>query len=455
MSERVAMLVFNDFRNDSRVLKEARSLARAGYRVQVFALRKPDLPERELQHGFEVIRVEVDPWHLRLLRRLRTPGSSRPPEAPRARGGRLAAPRMRRFRRSLHDLLKPLLMPWHRSLCYLDYWGRVQRRLRDEPIRIFHAHDLNTLPVAWWLGRRRGRRLLYDSHELYVDRNRIPPRSRFGKRFTRWIEGMLIRRVDAVVTVNESIARVLAERYRIARPAVVMNAPDARQAASLAAVPDLRALCGVPADRTLLLYAGSLTFHRGLDKLIAALPLLPGCHLALMGPGAPAMLDELAGEAARHGVEGRVSFVPPVPSDQVSLVAAAADLGVAPIENVCSSYYLCSPNKLFEYLHAGLPVAASDFPELRRILDEHRCGRTFDPSDPSEIAACISRMLADPGGLARMRERAQRAAARYDWAIEEAKLLDEYRRLRRQPVRGNARPRNARDTEPAVAGEEP
>ena len=67
----------------------------------------------------------------------------------------------------------------------------------------------------------------------------------------------------------------------------------------------------------------------------------------------------------------RLAFFGPVPSDQVTLYAASADLGIAPIENVCLSYYYCSPNKLFEYLLAGLPVIASDFPEMRHIIDKY------------------------------------------------------------------------------------
>lgn len=451
------MFVFNDFRHDARVLKEARSLSGAGYSVRVFALHKPGLPEREAIEGFEVERIALNPWHLRLIRRLsagrppapkspsRSTDSTKPVTNTIARAWARFPGWMGPLRQTVRARLRPavvgaarrVLMPWHRSFSYLDFYRRVHARLRNDAFEVLHCHDLNTLPVVLGLGR--GRAVVYDSHELYVDRNRIPPRSWLGRRLTRWIEKRLLSHVDLVITVNESIAEILARRYRIPTPTVVMNAPvvDSRSPADpIVSTLDLRTICGIPAERPLLLYTGGITFHRGLDRVIESLGELPQCHFVLMGPGRPNMIEQLTQIADRHGVGERVHFVDPVPSDQVAAVAASADIGIAPIENACLSYYLCSPNKLFEYLHAGLPVAASAFPELMQVLETHDCGMTFDPSEPSSITACVRDLLSDRPRLQQMAANAARAAERFNWEKEAGRLLEAYGRLRVSPSPG-------------------
>lgn len=445
---RVVMLVFNDFRHDARVLKQARTLSRHGYTVRVVALHKTDLPEQETIDGFEVQRIALDPWHLRALRRLgrgrgrvatgaastRSP-SSIPGAARLARARSKLTARLNRvvgrMRRVAVAGSRRLLMPWHRSFSYLDFYRRAEELLRDDAFDVLHCHDLNTLPASRRLGR--GRIVVYDSHELWVDRNRVPPRSWLGRRLTTWIEGRLLARVDHVFTVNDSIAEILSERYRIQTPTVVMNTPVAG-ATPPASTIDLRSICGIPPEQSLLLYTGGITFHRGLKNVIASLAELPECHFALMGPGRPDMIEELKEVATGFGVDDRVHFVEPVPSDQVAAAAASADVGIAAIENACLSYYLCSPNKLFEYLHAGLPVAASRFPELERVLETHDCGMTFEPSDPSSIARCVRDLLDDRARLREMAANAARAAGHFTWEKESAKLLDAYRRLSPAPA---------------------
>lgn len=326
----------------------------------------------------------------------------------------------------LHKAIKIGLMPMHRLLSFWDYYIKAYKLVSQSPADAYHAHDLNTLPVAWYAARKHKARLVYDSHELYVERNRKNPHGRTGKFLLKCIERFLIRRCDAVITVNQSIAQELARRYKILMPTVLMNTP-AKSAIRQDSNPDrLRSAVGIDAQYKILLYCGSFTFNRGLENLIQSLVHLTDCHLVMMGYGTADYKAELAGVAQACGVAGRLSFFGPVPSDEVPQYAAGADLGVAPIENVCLSYYFCSPNKVFEYIAAGIPVIASDFPELRKVIDTFGIGATFNPDDPRDIARSAREILDNPSLRQEMKPKAAAAAEAFNWENESVKLRTLY-----------------------------
>ena len=143
------------------------------------------------------------------------------------------------------------------------------------------------------------------------------------------------------------------------------------------------------------------------------------------------------------GVSSRVHFLPPRPFDELVRTAAAATIGLVPIRPVRLNHTLGDTNKLHEYLMAGLPVVASDLPEIRHVAQQGDppVGEVFDPEDSESIAAAVKRILADQDQLARRRSEALRLARElYNWEAEQRKLLDLYRRLDRT----NRRPAGAR-----------
>lgn len=479
----VYMFVMNNCAHDARVLKEARSLTQAGYHVTIIAVLDRTTEPYEIKDGFEIARVIKDPLHYKLLRT-----SRRAKRLPR----QVVISLYKEIRRLLKILVgsgtkklyqksdtgttrvlsiikKGLLgtaaivsspfrffffvtqqsgrflrkrilarvekhaiavvMLFHKPLSFLDYYIRAYRIVRSSPGDIYHAHDLNTLPVAWWAKKKLGGKLVYDSHELYVERNTVRPERAIWKWFLSRGEAFLIRRADAVITVGEMISAELAKRYRIQAPSVVRNTP-LHHVRSYDGMPkSLRASLSISDKYYLLLYAGGITFNRGLEKVIESLSYLSDCELVLMGYGSPEYKMKLRKLAEEFGVEKRFSFFGPVPSDEVVAYVASADVGIAAIENVCLSYYYCLPNKLFEYIAAGIPVAASAFPELKKIIEEQGIGVTFDPEDPKDIARAIRSILDNAEARERMRANARKAAMLYNWQREEKKLIEIYRSL--------------------------
>jgi glycosyltransferase involved in cell wall biosynthesis len=191
----------------------------------------------------------------------------------------------------------------------------------------------------------------------------------------------------------------------------------------------LRTAIGIENDLHLILYSGGITFNRGLEKVIESLMYLPDCYLVLMGYGIERYKISLQALARKIGVESRFSFFGPVPSEEVTTYAACADIGIAPIKNACLSYYYCSPNKLFEYILAGLPVIASNFPEMRKVIDKYDIGYTFDPEDSHDIVRVIRRVLDNRQHYQKMKQNTITASHAYNWEKESKKLLGIYQTL--------------------------
>jgi glycosyltransferase involved in cell wall biosynthesis len=386
------MLLRNPFTRDVRVLREARSLASAGHEVTVLALRAPGLPDVERRDGFEV-------------RRAVEAGLMAGPTIRAAAGGR--------GRR----LPRPAAVVWLRDRLLERRLARAAMAVAAD---VYHAHDLNTLEAACRAAACRAARVVYDAHELYPDLTGLAPRER-----ARWrrVEERLVRRVDAVLAPSPARAEVLERRYGV-RPLVVMNCPPRGSAPDPAASP-LAALRR-PGER-LLVYAGGYTPNRGLENLLRAMVGLEGCRLAMLGWGP--LEGTLRAEARAAGVADRVSFLPPVEGDRVVATLAGADVGLAPYLPIGLNNRLAAPNKLFEYLHAGLAVAGSDLPDIRRVVLEHRVGALFDAADPGSIARAVAGLVASPEELRAMRRRALEAAPRYCWEEQEAVLVALYERL--------------------------
>jgi glycosyltransferase involved in cell wall biosynthesis len=283
----------------------------------------------------------------------------------------------------------------------------------EQPADVYHAHDLNTLEPAARAAGARGARLVYDAHELY------PDLTGFGARESaRWrkLETRLIGRADAVIVPSQGRADEMHRRYGVA-PVVVMNCPDASRAVQADGRFDSLRSSGDP----LLVYAGGYTPNRGLENVIEAASKIVEGRLVMIGWG------PLEGTLrARAAGNDRVVFMDPVDPDDLVSVIAGADIGVASYLPVGLNNQLAAPNKLFEYLHAGLAVAASDLPDIRRVVTEDDVGTLFDPSDPASIASAIEDLTASRSRLDKLKANARAAAPKYTWEAQARQLLEIY-----------------------------
>ncbi len=306
---------------------------------------------------------------------------------------------------------------------YIDYYCHAYSVAKREHAQVYHAHDLVTLPVAWLCSRTGKAKLVYDMHELWIDRGE---RKRFflDRFLLMRLESFLIRRTDANIMAGYSSAKELVKRYKIPEPVVVLNAPVYLEyKPSTLFRDDLK----IPAGQKILLYAGVINSSRGIEEMIKSLVFLPDCCLVLFGLiYNPSYVLGLKNTIARDGLKDRVYFHDPVPFNEVSKYAMSADIGFALHKNIGLNYYYVSPLKLFEYMGAGLPVVASNFPDLKRFVEGYNFGVTCNPDSPEEIAHAVRQVLADNSKYEIMRQNALKAAKVFNWENESKKLIAIY-----------------------------
>ena len=404
MKSRSVLMVTQDVEVTRRILQEAHSLTDAGYYVRILTRSPDDRDDKGTVEGLPVEWVAVrgrDPrfgWLYRL--------------AGITRGSQVAA-------------LWSVLAGRH------TFTLRALPRALTYRADIYHAHDLNNLEVAYRAARQSGAQLVYDAHELFPEMANRWVRLRKGY-WTR-LEGQLLPRADLAITVNELIAEEMARRYNVQPPLVVLNCPDPPPTFDPSTRYNfIREQLSLSAETPIVLYQGWMSEGRGLENLVRSAPMLrAGATVVFMGYGDyQAVLERLAAESGG----GRVHFIPAVPQRDLLAYCASADVGVIPYQAVDLNNYYTSPNKLFDFIQAGLPIVASDLPYLRKVVGDD-LGVVARLDRPEDYASAINGVLSLPDRAARLRDNLRRAAPSYTWSAQAAKLVAAYRGLDARPHR--------------------
>jgi glycogen(starch) synthase len=259
-------------------------------------------------------------------------------------------------------------------------------------VDVVHANDLDTLPAALLLARRSGARLVYDAHELYSEFE--APSPPLARRLTLALERALARRTGSIVTVSDGMARELLPRLKLrSTPLVVMNAPTR-------ADEPLRRFEEGPLRSV---YQGRLGPGRALEDLLAAVP-EAGVELTLRIPLADP--EALRTIVARRGLADRVRVLEPVAPADVLEALRDFEVGVIFDRPLSRNSELTLPNKLFEYLMAGLAVVVPRLDTIGPFVEEEGVGVAFEPGRPDELARALSELAGDRSRLLELRERA-------------------------------------------------
>lgn len=404
-------MITQDVPLDRRIVLQAQTLAAAGYRVTVLTWAWPEqtvglnLPQEEGVEGITIERIKVqgrDPRY-RWLYRL----------------GRLGGDFGRK--QSNRAVTALGILTGRSTFAHLAPAKAIAARAD-----IYTAHDLNNLPIAFAAAKATGARVIYDAHELYPEVSH--PFVKFKKRYWTKVEAQLLPRVAAASTVNEFIAEEMAKRYHVPPPTVIYNANTPPPGFDAHNPPDLlRGVLNLPADKRIILYQGPLAPRRSLDELALAAKYLPdNVVVAMMGYGSyRAHLEQVAAAA---GVSDRVLFPPAVPASQVIAFSASADIGMIPYQAVDLNTYYVSPNKLFDFIIAGLPMVGNDLPFLKKMIEGNNLGVVAPLKEPQDYAGAIIQLL-EGDHLATTRQSVIAAAATYNWTREGEKVLVMYEQV--------------------------
>ena len=284
------------------------------------------------------------------------------------------------------------------------------------PCHLIAHHDFDSLGIAARLSERLGVPFTTDAHEYARGQYMHSPRFRLlTTHYVHSLQKRLFPRAALLTIVCEGIANLLRREYPLRRaPLVVRN------------VSFYESMPFRPAgDRILVTYHGILYPTRGLEEAIRSLPLWRSeFELVIRGPGPEEYIDSLRRLARRHGVESRVRFAPVVPLTELVAAANECDIGFFASPDYSPQKLFTAPNKLFEYLMAGLALCVSDLPEMRRVVAAHDLGRLFTTLAPAAIAQAINGFTRE--NIDRYKRRSLEAAKILCWEQERKPLIDAY-----------------------------
>lgn len=458
---RIAYLTYSTGEYDGRTQRMARTALAAGYDVIVYARWQQGLALEEAGPGYRIVRIPAVPdlalpWRrARGRRRLAeimagrvstgidgatvaapspTAAASPKPTSQTRRSPwpvRVARGLDRRARRVASRVVRRVAsLPFTRPIMLFPLrplgWA-IPLVEYAEPADLWHGMWAASLPALDRLRSTRGGRTIYDSRDVYMRSRGFERMGPFKAPFA-WLERRWAGRVDAVLTVNDAYAGLLAEQFGIVRPPVVRNTPD--RYARPDPRPDLiRRRLGLDPETRVVLYQGGLLSDRGIQQGMEAILQVPDTVLAIMGFG-PAQA-EIEALASSPRFRDRVRMLEPVSPDELLDWTASADVMLMAIQPTSVNHLYTTPQKLWEAIAAGTPVVATDLQGMAEIVRETGCGVLVEATDPADIARGIREILDAPAEeRTAMRERTWRAGQdRYNWEHESEALLALYRRL--------------------------
>jgi len=400
----------------------------AGVRVCVHALRPARTDVRAMrtatalaQAGFTVVVVDIEHSGVRPADESLTSGH--PEHVAVSRDEDLGGVRFRHIviARRLARYYDPgRLVPWllFKGLRMLLGLFEVLRTAAE----VYHASDMTALPACYIAARLRHKQVIFEPYELPLAQPWI----------TRWrllhavsvrIMRNIVPHCAGVIVTSPSYAGELRRRYGGRTPVVIRNIPEYQAPVTS---DRLRRRLGLDSAMRIALYQGDLQADRGLDVLVyAARFLTPGVVVVMMGGGEDrAVFERLI---VQERVSDRVKIIPPVPYDELLLWTASADIGLIIFRTEAVSYQLALPNKLFEYVMAGLPVLASPLEAVVDLVEGYQVGRAVTSTSPQAVGLAINTMLSDHDARADMRRNALAAAKRdLRWEVESNRLLQLY-----------------------------
>ncbi|MGB5156416.1 glycosyltransferase [Desulfobacterium sp. N47] len=301
---------------------------------------------------------------------------------------------------------------------------------------IYHCHDFETLEIGYRVKKILPIKIAYDAHELWLEnRNYLSTNFILSllrkclKQVNILKERIWIKDVDLVITVNQSLAQYLSDFYNIKKPVILRNLPDQIKITNNGN--KFRQELNIHENTNIVLYQGALLSGRGIENLIKAFENINNnTILVFMGYGA--LYDYVKNISQLIEFNDKIFLKDAVSPSDLLGYTCGADLGVSLIENTCKSYYYSSPNKVWEYIAAGVPILVSDFPEMRQSAIDEQMGYTVDPASPEDISKKINSIFDKKNYsdyLMRKNNCIEKTISQYNWEKEKEILISAYQSM--------------------------
>lgn len=298
-------------------------------------------------------------------------------------------------------------------LFYAEHNFRLLLLLLRAKFDIVNANDLDTLPAAFLSAKIKRKKLVYDAHEYFTEQEEVVNRA-LVKSIWKWIERTMVPQSDAAYTVSNGYAELFKKEYDM----------DFGIVRNVTRLSDRALNC----DRTesYILYQGSVNHGRGLPQLIQAMKNLP-YKLVICGIGD--IYEDLQQLAKRLHVEQKVEFRGFVEPEDLPEITCKAQLGLTLFDKEGLSHYHSLANRFFDYLHAGIPQIAMDYPEYRKFNEEFEVAVLIENLNPEELAIKIHQTLNNRALMAKLHHNALIARQQHNWQENEKGLIRLYKNL--------------------------
>lgn len=306
-------------------------------------------------------------------------------------------------------------------LFYAEFNIRLFLYLLLHKADLIVANDLDTLPAAFLASKFKRCNLVYDSHEYYTETPELVNRKTVQNIWS-FIEGLIFPKLHDIITVNDSIARLYEKKYKKKIHVVRNIPPSAHQPAPLT-----RKQLNLPENRPIILLQGAgINIQRGAEEAIEAMQYVNNALFIIIGGGD--VIELLKATVQHMKLTDKVQFIPKQPMERLFQYTQHATLGLTLDKDTNINYRYSLPNKLFDYIHAGVPILASPLPEIKNIITTYNVGTFIDNHNPHHIADRINEILANEEQLLIWKKNTSLAAKELNWDIEEKHLINLYKK---------------------------
>ena len=316
------------------------------------------------------------------------------------------------------------------ALFYAEYNIRLFFYLLFAKVDLIFSNDLDTLPAAFLASRIKRKKLIYDTHEYFTEMPELVGRKRV-QAIWKAFERTIFPKLDNIITVNDSIARLYAGEYH-KEIHVVRNIPPAFHPEKIKSRTEL----GLPEDNMILILQGTgINIDRGAEEIVLAMKYMENIMLLIVGSGD--VLTKLKDMVRSEKLEEKVMFRPKMPFEELRQYTMNANLGLALDKDTNLNYRFSLPNKLFDYIHSRIPVLASDLPEIKEIIEKYDIGFFIPNHTPQAIAETVNRIFENKSRYQTVKLNTGKAGKELSWENEEIKLLNVINNANIQPVTSN------------------
>ena len=286
--------------------------------------------------------------------------------------------------------------------------------LMTQKVDVLHANDLDTLLANWMVKVLRKKQLVYDTHEYFIGVPEIQSKPIVKKTWTI-IEQNIFPKLKNVFTVNDSIAELYKNQYGV-KINVIRNFPEAKSLEKNKTKDDL----GLPKDKKIvILQGGGINVDRGSEELLEAIALSNQLFLCIVGSGD--VIEKLKIRAKEKDLFNKVLFTGLLPYEDMMQYTMNADVGVSLDKDTNVNYRFSLPNKVFDYVKAGIPVMVSNLKEVASIVKQYHIGEVCNDHLPDSILNSLNEVI-EKKNTYKIKE----AQSMLVWKNEEPILLSVY-----------------------------